>query len=449
MAKLEVNIEDFNGGLAPAYWESDYPRYGNKNMAGKARAVDLVDPSYLREGLGRTMLTDGDASVKLLILDEPTAENETYAVEKGGRAIYKISGDTLSKEDDLESGAEATAIAYYKGDIWFTYDHSGDARLAALTNLNSPETGLAKGVPHRMVTGGLDILVICNGSNFAKFDGSTLVTDALELPDNHVLVDLQFTRQNVMGVTNTPAVTDGARSSIFLWDTESTSWTEYPFRERINSLFTANGGIFVHYNDLGRSRLGMMDGQYIKPLAAFDGDSPSWHQVAVRKGFITWIAGGDILCWGAPESWMEAMMFPVLRADSGHSYNSVAAPFGYLITNSDDGSDYLTEKADGYTTQGYWKSILFSTAGVDKNGVLSEIIVRFNKLPDSKSFTVKLVNAQDTELYSKEVSETGTTKFEDRFSIVTDTARIEIHFDDNSSDTVEISSIILKGNTRT
>ncbi len=447
MALLNINIDNFNGGLVPSYWTSDYPRWGNKNMCAKAQAIDLRDPSHLKQGIGRTSLST--IASDIILLDQPVSENLTYGVQRGGRNIYEITPTSVTHTATLEANAEANSIAYYQGDVWFGYDHTADGRIASLSAPTTAITGLTRGVPHRMVAGGLNILAICNGNQFAKFDGTTLVPDSLILPEDHILIDLQFTREFVMGVTNYPAVTPGARSSIFLWDTESTSWTEYPFRERITNLFVSNGITFVHYDDLGRSRLGALDGASIKPLASYDGDSPYWYQVASRKGFVAWSDGANILCWGAPEPWMEPVMFPLMRAASGHSYNSIAAPFGYLITNSDDGTNYLTEKEDNYAASGFWKSILFQVAGENKDGVLNEIIARFNQLPTGKGFTIRLVNSQGTTIYEQAVSGNSRTKFEDKFSLVTDDVRIEIHFDAVTANTVEISSIMLKGNTRT
>ena len=69
MAKWQIEITAPFGGFAPAFWETTYPSYGNKNMAGDMQNVDLTNPSFITQGPGLATLTNGDqaAAVDTLI----------------------------------------------------------------------------------------------------------------------------------------------------------------------------------------------------------------------------------------------------------------------------------------------------------------------------------------------------------------------------------------------
>ncbi len=450
MSNFRIPIESFEGGLAPGYFETDYPTFGNLNMAGKAEAINLNDPSYLAQGDGRTLLTS--AQDEMRFLDEPVAENKTYAV--GGETVYEVTPTSVSSIHTI-SGAEFEDVAYYQGDLYVSYNTSSDGVIAkydisADTWTDSWQTGLNKDKPHRLLVGGLDFLYVANGNKVASYDGvnDIYTPDDLTLPEDDVIVSYQFTRNHLTILTNRPAITDGARSSVFLWDTNAPSWeVEYTFRERITNIFMLNGTPFVHYEDLGKARLGMLDGADIKPLASFGGSSPLWYQVTANKGFVAWVDGSDILVWGAPESYLESLMFPLMSAESGYEFNSVASPFGYLLVNSDDGTNYRTEIAENYAPNGYWKSLLVPISGNNKDGVIDSIRVDFEELPENRSFTVKLVDAKGNEKFSEEISEAGLVSYFKNVAITANSIRVEIHFDSITSSTVRIMSILLRGHT--
>ncbi len=49
-SKWSINIDNFLGGFTPAYFEDDYPAFGNKNMAGKiARTTYLINRQQTRD----------------------------------------------------------------------------------------------------------------------------------------------------------------------------------------------------------------------------------------------------------------------------------------------------------------------------------------------------------------------------------------------------------------
>lgn len=440
MANFRLQFNDFRGGLAPGYFESDFPIYGNMNMAGKASGIDLTDPSYLKQGVGDTTIVTGTDEIR--ILDEPVEENKTYGI--GASAIYEVTPTSVSAIHTI-AGATLEDITYYQGDVYVSYNTSASGLVAkydGTTWTDAWQASLNKDKPHRMLTGGLDFLYIADGTKVASYDGTTDVftNDDLTLPEDSTIVSFQFSRNHLMVVTNQPSVSTGARSSVFLWDTNSNSYeVEYTFRERITNLFMLNGTPFVHYEDLGSTRLGFLDGADIKPLASFYGTSPSWYQVTGYKGYIAWVADGDVLVWGAPESYLEPTMFPI---KSG-TYQTVSAPFGYLITCN---SSNTISKDNGYASSGYWKSLVVPTNGAEKEGYIDDLRIGFASLPAGKSFTVKLVNSKNVTKFEQEISGEGEVRYWKGLSLKSDDIRLEIHFDDTSG-TVYIKDAVINGHT--
>ena len=87
------------GGYAPVYWKSDYPRYGNKNHAGRMENVDMKSPDSITQAPALAILTAGDEDGAITTLVKrimQTAEslNVTYAV--GGNKIQKLSSTAVT-----------------------------------------------------------------------------------------------------------------------------------------------------------------------------------------------------------------------------------------------------------------------------------------------------------------------------------------------------------------
>ena len=54
-----IEITNFNGGFAPAWYKETYPSYGNKNQAGTMLNCDISNPGYMCQGSGLSTLTAG------------------------------------------------------------------------------------------------------------------------------------------------------------------------------------------------------------------------------------------------------------------------------------------------------------------------------------------------------------------------------------------------------
>ena len=52
MKRVKLTIPNFFGGFAPNALNETYPSYGNKNMAGDMRNVELANLSHLTQGAG-------------------------------------------------------------------------------------------------------------------------------------------------------------------------------------------------------------------------------------------------------------------------------------------------------------------------------------------------------------------------------------------------------------
>jgi len=257
-------------GLSPGYFEEGYSSYGNKEMAGDAQGVDLTDPSFLKQGVGTTEIASG-INDNLRILDEPVSKDKTYGV--AGDTVYEITDTGASAIHTLPSGASGEDVSYYQSDLYVSYNTSASGVVAkwdmsADTWNDTWEDSFRSDVPHRMTVGGLDFLYIADGPDVASWDGTTatFANQDLDLPRDHIIRSMQFTKEYLQILTNRPSLNVGSRSSIFLWNTIAPSWNvEYAFRERITNNFVLNGITYLHYDDNGRSRLGLLDGAEIKP----------------------------------------------------------------------------------------------------------------------------------------------------------------------------------------
>jgi len=444
MATWRINVDDWRGGLAPGYYETEYPSFGKFSYAGKAQGIDLTDPSYLKQGVGREELT-GSVTGDVRMLDEPVDENVTYGVAED--KVYRITDTEVTEIHTLPSGATASDVAYYDQYLYVSYNNSSTGALARYdidgdSWNNTWREDLEPDVPHRMVVGGLNFLYIGNKNKIASYDSltDTWANDDLILPQDQIIVSMQFTKQYLQILTNTPSVNKGARSSIFVWNTIDPSWDiEYKFRERLTNNIVHNGITYIHYDDQGKSRLGILDGSDIRPARAFGGESPYWYQVTIYQGFVAWIADNNVFLWGAPEAFLEPTMFPI----SSDDVKTISAPFGKLVFGK---TGKLSIQKD-YQPEGYWKGVLVNISGNDKYGVVDALRVGFNQLPEGKHFTVKLVDSTGKVIFQREISGEGEVRHYQSLSIKNTDIRPEIHFDGNTEDTVEIRDIFIKGHT--
>ena len=128
------------GGFSPAWYKETYPSYGNKNHAGAMVNIDMTNPGYIQQGPGLANLTNGTQAgvVTTLIkgiLDKAVASDTTYAI--GGALLHKISSTTVASggspswprtiDKAAVTGEDGEDVTEYKGNLYYSYNHSGSA----------------------------------------------------------------------------------------------------------------------------------------------------------------------------------------------------------------------------------------------------------------------------------------------------------------------------------
>src|SRR4030042_992272 len=294
MPKYTINITDFMGGYAPNHWKSTYPSFGNKNMAGAMKNVDLTNPNVITQGTGRVALTAGTQAGAVTtfikgILKIPVTSTTSYAV--GGNKLYQFSSTAVINTGDFPhtidkatvTGEDSEDVCYFQGVLYYSYNHSGSAGDIGKFDLSSTfdddwgstvPTGAhaLTNNPHQMIVAGNDVLYIANGQYVSSFDGTTFVEQALDLPTNYVISSLAWSGNKLWIAANKILYSNSSNNiaSIFSWDGNSTSWDdEIVVGKNVSALYVRNGVVFVFYGEAtssGVNKLGYINGNSITDL---------------------------------------------------------------------------------------------------------------------------------------------------------------------------------------
>lgn len=434
MAKWKVEFNNLSlGGFAPAFWLGSYPTFGNTNQMFDMTNCDLIDPTFITQGAGLSNLTDGtQASVYFVanlksILDFATATNVTYAI--GGNRLHKLSASAMVSDANWSflidkatvTGEDGEDVAYYKGAVYFTYNHSGsggDCGKVTLPNtfdvdyMSTVPTGAAAlvgGVPHPMIVGGNDFLYIANGALVSSFDGTTFVSADLDLPNDFEIQDIEWTSNRLWIAGNRIDVTGTNKNygSIYIWDGNAPSWEdEIIIGGRIGATFIQNGILFIFYQDVsdtGGYKLGYLEGRQIKDVAQYTGSLPNFGQVTQYKGFIAWVSSGEIWCWGGGAFQLPTRLFQY--ADAGYATGgALASPFGDLLVSSDDGAgNRRLAKLSGYDVNSNWKTLTFDVTGNDRLGQIDKVKVYTEKLATGAREDIRAVDNKGTVVWASQI----------------------------------------------
>ena len=416
--KFRITINNFLGGFCPLYWKSDYPSYGNKNMASRMKDIDLTDPSAIKQGPNVASLSGSFTDLIRSIMQTAYAPDETYAI--GGAKLYNLSSSGIIGTPITLGGTDPVGedVKHYHGSVYYTYNHSTAGEMGKDDDVDFlstvPSVGkfsLQKGVPHPLEVGGDDILYVGNGHLVSTYDVTNdLATEsAIDLPDDCVVIDIKYYLQKLYITVNRPNLSGENRTyqSIYIWDTVSESWdNEIPRLGKTGGMIKKDGLLFIFYEDItspGSGRLGYVDGSAIKRVAQFDGSLPNYYQITEREGYISWVSDNLIYCWGAGSGNLPARLFQFMRGKYD-TVGGIAAPFGKLLVASTDGTNYDLSKESNYQTDSYWKSMLFFISQGVRKGVITDVYIDFDKLVSGASFTFKLVDDTGTTIYSKTIS---------------------------------------------
>jgi len=467
------------GGFSPAWYnQGTYPNFGNKNQAGAMVNIDATNPAYITQGPGLSNLTNGTeaGAVTTLIkgmLDLAITSDLTYGV--GGAILYSMSSTTVTSgatfphtiDKAAVTGEDGEDVAYFKGKLYYSYNHSGalgdigQYDLASTFDddyMSTVPTGantLTGGVPHQMIVGGNDTMYISNGIYVSSFDGTSFVQQGLDIPANSEIQSIAWNSDRLWIAANRPQIsgTNKLTASIYVWDGTTTSWElEIKLMGKVGALHVKNGILFVFYQDItstGGYKLGYISGNGIVDLESFTGGLPAFYQVTDYKDFIIWNSNGDIWAFGSGDKDLPVRLFQL--ADGGYStVGAVVCPFGTPMIASTQSSSYKLAKFSGFDVTSSWKSLMFDITAGGRVSKIDLVRINFETLQTNARVDWKLLDNNGRTVYSDIISFTKlgavTTAFYPLNGLVTENFRVELDYaNGNTTNTVKIKNIKVYG----
>lgn len=403
----EITINGWEG-LVPAFWEDDFPTFGNKGHASAMQHIDLINPNVLKPGPGLADLT-GVAAVTTLIKGmQQLSSDGTYAYGTGGAKVYQFTGSAVTADANWPHTIDKAAVTSedgedvvkYGANTFYSYNHSGTAGDIGrwtgsafdddyMSTVPSGGAALTGGVPHPMVVGGNDVLYIANGNKVSSFNGTTFVTTALDLPVGEVITDLDWEHNRLYIGVNRPN-TSGVfnQASVYIWDTTSTSW-EYQIKVigRIGAVHAKNGTVLVFYHDQssdGGYKMAAVAQSTLQDIVQFTDGLPGFHQVTEHKNHILFVAGSKTWAFGAASNNLPTKLFQLSAAGaSGGITNAFGTPIVAVSSSS-------LAKFTNYETDSQWKSILFDVASATTRSVLDRVVIFTDPLAEGAELDVTL-----------------------------------------------------------
>jgi hypothetical protein len=430
MTNWQILIENFLGGFSPAWYKETYPSYGNKNQAGTMQNIDLTNAGFMTQGPGLSTLTAGTqaGAVTTLIkgaLDFAVTADTTYGV--GGSKLYQFTSTTVSNAGIWPHTIDKAAVtaelgedvAYYQGNLYYSYNHSGSAGDIGKYDLNvtfdddwgstvPSGAGALTSTPHQLIVGGNDVMYFSNGIYVGSYDGTTFNRQALDLPVGSVIQSIKWNSDRVWIAANRPNLTGSNKNtaSIYAWDGTTNSWEiEIKLMGTVGGMHVKNGVLFVFYQDItstGGYKLGYVNNGGITDVANYTGALPAFYQITDYKDFILWDSNGLAFAFGAGDKDLPVRLFQI--ADSGFAtVGCVVCPFGTPIIASTESTSYKLAKFSGYDTAANWKSLVFDVTGSGK-AKTKTVRINFETLATGARADWKLLDNQGRTLYSDTIS---------------------------------------------
>lgn len=447
MKRVSINIDNFLGGFTPAWYNESYPSYGNNNMAGDMRNVEIT-PSYLSPAYGLTdypgFASAGvQARVKAICPDNIDDGGYTFAACQdyaSGMVAFKISTasahcgsistatasapvyiqDTCSYV--MSSGSKAGFVSWYNSasaNIGTFIDSTTDFDEDFLTSYASGSISASVPLPMDSANG---YLYVGNGDRVSTLsipEGTWVWAGRdLSLPLSAVVKDLKWCNDRLYVAYNMPNYTGTAtatiKSNIAIWDgTSDAKESEIKCNGNISRLFVDNSIVYVFYQDGGNYKMGYISGLQVKEICTYTGGLPGFSQVIKHNGFIKWVAGSYVWAYGSPDI-NKISPFLIQCNDGGFSnMSAIANPFGTLVVSSyteGNTTDYKLAKVStsAYETDSYWKSRMFPVGKC----TIDELIVYFDPLTEGAraDFTLTCDNGNIVNTAGLTLNETGIAK---------------------------------------
>ena len=441
MSKWSIEITDFLGGFAPETNDSANSGYGNKNQSSDMVGIDLSDPNHLVPGPKLAAMTNGTqaGAVTTLIksiLDNAVSADTTYGT--GGDKLYKLAADSVTNagiwphtiNKGAVTGEDGEDVVNYKGAIYYLYNHSGSAGDIGKYDLNvtfdddwgsTVPSGAAAltSNPHPVANGGNDTFAFGNGRYVGTYDGTTLQTQALDLPEGFVVVAIQWLNEKWWISANRPNLTGANQntSSIFIWDGTTDSWeVEIPTKGTCGGSYVKNGVFFQFYqpvrneNEDAFVKLGYINGGIMADVFDYPGSLPSYYQITEFRNFIAWNADGSHYMWGTGAPALPTRIFRIWGEGNQGTTGAYAAPFGTPMAASNITTSYTLATYDItlFTTVASWTSLTFDITGPGRESKIDSVRVNFEPLSTGAAVYFKLYSltseALETPIFEETIS---------------------------------------------
>lgn len=401
--KFSIVIDKFFQGFSPTHWKNSLSEFGNAGMANEMTDCDILTPEFIRQGLGKAILTNGDEVGEInelvnFILDKPTSDGVTFAI--AATKLHKLSntavssGGTPSWPRIVTGMTRGESIAYLKGNLYyFSEDDIGKYDLSSTFNDDwgsTVPTGAAslQNKKHPVAVKE-DLMVFGNGRYLGIYtDGGSLAPTKLDFGNNTEVADVLFHNNKWIIAVNSDIADDSNRGEAHIYEYDGAAVSTLLDNEislgsqNMGFIKVVNGIIYVAFQDLSSSggyKLGYIAGNQIKTLTHFEGSLPTFRQKTLYKNLIAFIADSKVYLHGTVSEELPLALSQIATPTRA-TVGAIAAPFGSLLVASYAGSNYELEKFSGYSVTSNWTSLTFNLIQDRKLGYMDEIIVCTNKL---------------------------------------------------------------------
>ena len=511
MAKWNLNLDSLSqGGFAPSFYKSSHFTFGNKNQASDMLSMDLINPHAITAGPAfKDINIEAGVTVDAIVkgFTKQTASGTGPLIRFAiGNKIYAIDDDEVvkfgtSSRTEIDTTGTGEDGIYFQGSLYYTwYDGTdgdiGKYELSTDTLTNSFATGvhsknLNRNIPMQIARIGFEPqFVFLNGNFIGKFDAveDELIDDLVQAPDSdQIFVSIAGMSDRfyvaaispgrwvptAAGIFN-PAqqlVLGGQYiSNLYVWNGSSASFdSEITISGIVTAVKNINNIPFVFYikdillDGTIVSAIGVVDGNFVRELETYEGNSPMYYQVTDYEGFAmwTWDPDGKVYAYGAANTKEEGRLFEysnlrtqntVFNQIGGLSYSGGNMYMGF--GNASDEFIHILDSSVVPNESTTWDSGVFNIRRRQREGIIERVLIDFEPLTTDDKVFVDFFDYTDTTTPIKtiEISDaiqgvdaTVDTLTED-FPAISNLV-VRLRYPNSADDSVAIRNIYIEGRT--
>lgn len=449
----KLEIKEFLG-LLPGYYDSNSsffvePSFGDPRFAINAE-VNLFNTYGLAQPYGLVALTNGTSAGAVTtlidyILDYPVPNGESYAA--GGNLLHQIGASTVQNaggwphtvDKAAVTGETIKGLCHYAGALYYAYNTSGSPDVGKWDLASTYDDDYMSTVPtggavlpdgnssqHPMVVGGDNIMYIGAGRYVSSFNtvGAVFTAQALDLPSGMDIVDLRWHEGRLFIAANRGTLNSASKvySSIYVWDTVSSSWEyEITVVGRIGTMYVKDGLLYLWWREADStvqtaitSKLGFLNGLVPTHVLTYNGSPPHHGQVTQLRGHLIWSCEipasaftGRVFAYGTTQPGGPKKLFqPVGLGNfktSPTAAGAVGSPFGsFLLSYTNVSSVIHIDRMDDdnvtpitFSIEGDWQTPKIQLGNGSQRGIIRSIVVTTNELESGAACAVTISSRSD------------------------------------------------------